>query len=400
MSFYFIPVFAQTFGATFVDLGLIGTVWAIAATITPFLINYLAGRMKRVWVYVLSLMLNALAILLLILSRSVVDIMIMRFLGGIGMEAFWVIAEIMVTDLSPMEARVRDMGRYGIALVFGSLFGPLIGGLVIQSLGYVALFVISAVVIGVSTVQAIVWLVSGYPTTEPRRPQSFSGYRRIVGQLWPLYMMIVCYGIIWGLITAIFPGYANSIGVSAVLIGFLFSAFSVARIFSYANAYRYLRFGEMRTLFFVSLVIFAGLLMISVFTAFITLLVGLMLIGCGVGVVFPVSINFVSNHFPGERASAAVASYETAINMGETMGPYIFGMLTIITTAGRSFLLMSVFGIFMALFAVRGATKQGGSVRLVKATVTNERRMTQVSKRPGQANTAFHMVSSSAHGEN
>ena len=377
MSFYFIPVFAQSFGATFVDLGLIGTVWAVAATITPFLINYLAGRMKRVWVYVLSLMLNALAILLLILSRSVVDIMIMRFLGGIGMEAFWVIAEIMVTDLSPMEARVRDMGRYGIALVFGSLFGPLIGGLVTQSFGYVSLFVISAVVIGISAVQAMIWLVSGYTATAPLKPQSFSGYRSIVEQLWPLYMMIICYGVIWGLITAIFPGYANSIGISAVLIGFLFGAFSVTRIFSYATAYRYSRFGEMRALFFISLVIFAGLLMMAIFPTFVTLLVGMMLIGCGVGVVFPVAINVISTHFPGERASAAVASYETAINMGETVGPYIFGMLTIITTVGRSFLLMSAFGIFMALFAVRGARKQHDPDRLVEATVTTERRMTQ-----------------------
>ena len=143
MNMYFIPVFAQSFGATFVDLGLIGTVWALATTITPFLIGYLAGRTKRVWVYVLSLTLNAFATLFLVLSRSVVDIMVLRFFGGIGIEAFWVTAEIMVTDLAPLEARVREMGRYGVALVLGVLIGPLIGGLVTESFGYVNLFIIS-----------------------------------------------------------------------------------------------------------------------------------------------------------------------------------------------------------------------------------------------------------------
>jgi len=131
----------------------------------------------------------------------------------------------------------------------------------------------------------------------------------------------------------------------------------VARIFSYATAHRYSRFGEMRTLVFVSLVIFVGLLTIAIFPTFLTLLVGIMLIGGGVGVVFPVTINIVSRNFPDERTSTAVASYETVINMGGTVGPYIFGMLTIITTVGRSFLLMSIFGIFMALFAVNGTTK-------------------------------------------
>lgn len=355
MNMYFIPVFAQSFGATFVDLGLIGTVWALATTITPFLIGYLAGRTKRVWVYVLSLTLNAFATLFLVLSRSVVDIMVLRFFGGI--EAFWVTAEIMVTDLAPLEARVREMGRYGVALVLGVLIGPLIGGLVTESFGYVNLFIISAVVIGVSTVQALVWLVSGYRRTETLSFQSFSGSMRILKRLLPLYMMVVCYGIIWGLITAIFPGYANSIGISAVLIGFFFSAFGVARIFSYATAHRYSRFGEMRTLLFVSLVIFVGLITIAIFPTFLTLLVGIMLIGVGVGVVFPVTINIVSRNFPDEQASTAVASYETVINIGGTVGPYIFGMLTVITTIGRSFLLMSIFGILMALFAVNGTTK-------------------------------------------
>ena len=357
MNMYFIPVFAQSFGATFVDLGLIGTVWALATTITPFLFGYLAGRMKRVWVYVLSLTVNAFATLFLVLSRSVVDIMVLRFFGGIGMESFWVTAEIMVTDLAPTEARVRAMGRYGVVLVLGVLIGPLIGGLVTESFGYVYLFIISAVVIGVSAAQTLVWLVSGYRRIETPSTQSFSGYMRILKRLLPLYMMVVCYGIIWGLITAIFPGYANSIGISAVLIGFLFSAFGVARIFSYATAHRYSRFGEMRTLVFVSLVIFVGLLTIAIFPTFFSFLVGIMLIGGGVGVVFPVTINIVSRNFPDERTSTAVASYETVINVGGTVGPYIFGMLTIITTLGRSFLLMSIFGIFMALFAVNGTAK-------------------------------------------
>jgi len=357
MNMYFIPVFAQSFGATFVDLGIIGTVWALATTITPFLMGYLAGRTKCVWVYVLSLTINAFATLFLVLSRSVLDIIVLRFFGGIGMEAFWVTAEIMVTDLAPIEARVREMGQYGVALVLGVLIGPLIGGVVTESFGYVNLFIISTVVIGVSAVQALVWLVSGYRGAEMLSSQSFSGYTRILKRLLPLYMMIVCYGVIWGLVTAIFPGYANSIGISALLIGILFSAFGVARLFSYATAHRYSRFGELKTLLLVSLVIFVGLLTIAIFPTFLPLLVGIMLIGGGVGVIFPVTIDIVSRNFPNERTSTGVASYETAINIGGTVGPYIFGMLTVITTIGRSFLLMSIFGIFMALFAVNGTAK-------------------------------------------
>jgi len=357
MSMYFIPVFAQSFGANFVELGIIGTVWALATTITPFLIGHLAGRTNRAWVYVVSLILNVFTTLLLVLSRSVVDFIVLRFFGGIGIEAFWVTAEIMVTDLAPIETRVREMGRYGIALVLGFLIGPLIGGILTESFGYTNLFIISASVIGFSTVQALAWLVSGYRTKTALPSTNFSGYTQILKRLFPVYVMIVCFGVVWGLITTIFPGYANSIGISAVLIGFLFSAFGVARIFAYATAHRYSRFGQKKTLIFVSLIIFVGLVSVAIFPTFLTFLVGIVLIGGGVGVFFPITIDLVSRNFPNERAGMAVASYETAINMGGTVGPYIFGLLTVITTIGSSFLLMSTFGIFMVLLAVNGMAK-------------------------------------------
>jgi hypothetical protein len=80
-----------------------------------------------------------------------------------------------------------------------------------------------------------------------------------------------------------------------------------------------------------------------------------MLIEGDIGVVFPVTINILSRNFPNEQATA-VASYETVI-IGATVGPYIFGMLTVVTTIERSFLLMSIFRIAMALFAVNGTIK-------------------------------------------
>lgn len=44
---YFIPVFAQTFGATFLDLGFIGSAYAVTYAITPIVIGYLADRLNR-----------------------------------------------------------------------------------------------------------------------------------------------------------------------------------------------------------------------------------------------------------------------------------------------------------------------------------------------------------------
>jgi MFS family permease len=357
MYSYFIPVFAQSFGASYLDLGLIGSAWALTTAITPMLAGHVADKINRAWMFSLSLIINAFATLSLIFARSVTDIVIFRMIGGIGLGGFWLTAEILVTDLAPVGERVKEMGKYGIALALGALVGPLVGGLVIEFLGYVDLFMASFLVIGASLALAGIWIVPRYGRNGTPS-QSHSGNISAIRGLLPWYMMLLCYGAVWGVITSIFPGYANSVGISAALIGILFSAFGLTRIFSFATAHRYMKFGERRALLFISLMIFAGLLTLAALPSFLGFLAGIMLIGAGVGVVFPISINLISRHFPVQRAGVAIGSYETAVNWGETLGPYLAGVIASGTNVAASFLIMSVFGLLMATFAANGRTYQ------------------------------------------
>ncbi|MGD0425058.1 MAG: MFS transporter [Candidatus Bathyarchaeia archaeon] len=357
---YFMPVFAQTFGASYFDLGVIGTVWSLAQASTPMLAGHLADRLNRAWIFSFSLGLNGLATFMLIFSRSVSDIVVLQFVGGIGLGVFWPTAEMIVTDLTPIDKRVREMGRYGIALVLGSLIGPLIGGLLIERLNYSYLFVSSSAVITVSFVQVIIWVVPSYSSEEFSHPQNVSGNLRIIRRLIPWYLMLICDGVIWGLITSIFPGYAYSVGISALFIGLLFTGFALARIFSYATAHRYLRFGEKRMLVSTSLMISAGIIVLGVLPSFPAFLLGIMLIGGGTGVIFPITISLISRQFPEDSAGAGIGSYETSMNIGQTGGPYLAGVLASLTSIRYSFLAMSIFGGLMALFAAKGQTYSSG----------------------------------------
>ena len=174
-------------------------------------------------------------------------------------------------------------------------------------------------------------------------------------------MMLLSYGVVWGLVISIFPGYASSIGLSAAFIGFLFAVFGVARVFSNASVHRYLKYGERRILFLTSLLIFAGVITLAVLPGFDAFLVGMILIGGSFGVVFPIMISFVSRYYPNERVGAAVGSYETIVNSGVTVGPYLAGVLISLTNVGSSFLIMSLFGLLMALFVAMGGTHSSRS---------------------------------------
>jgi MFS family permease len=372
MYTYFIPVFAQSFGATYFDLGLIGTVGALATVITPSLAGHLADKTNRVWVFSFSLIVNVAATFALIFSRSVIDIQVLRLIAGLGLGIFWPMGEALASDFAPPNRRVREMGRYSIAMVLGVLVGPSVGGFVAQLLGYPDLFIISSAVIGVSALLSVLWVLPAYSKKDrdTSESQGSVGNLHIVRGILPMYMMLISYGVVWGLLTSIYPGYANSIGINAALIGFLFSAFGVARIFSLATAHRYLKFGEKRMLVGASLTIFVGLLIIAGFPHFVTFLMGIMLIGVGVGVVFPITINLISRQFPDEKRGAAMGSYETAVNTGETLGPYVAGVLASSMNITASLMSMSVFALLMILFIAswRTKSKQLVNVRRVEET--------------------------------
>jgi len=356
MYTYFIPVFAQTFGATYFDLGLIGTVGALATAITPSLAGHMADKTNRMHVFSLSLIVNVCATFVLIFCHSVLDIVILRLIGGLGLGIFWPMGETLASDLAPADRRVREMGRYSIAMAMGLLIGPSIGGFVVQILGYQNLFIISSAVISVSFLQSVLWVLPAYPKQSSFRSQSSNRNLRIIKDILPMYMMLICYGVVWGLISSIYPGYANSIGISVTLIGFLFSAFGITRIFGLATAHRYLKFGAKRVLVVVSLMIFSGILIIAGFTNFVTFLFGIMLIGGGVGVVFPIMSSLISHQFPDERRGAAMGSYETAVNTGETVGPYVTGVLVTLVNITSSLMLMSIFAVLMIAFTLSGGT--------------------------------------------
>ena len=331
------------------------------------LAGHLADRLNRAWVFSFSLAINGLATFMLIFSHSVSDIVILQFVGGIGLGAFWPTAEAIVTDLTPIDKRVREMGRYGIALVLGVLIGPLIGGILIERLNYSYLFVSSSAVIVVSMMQTIIWVVPSYPSGKASHPQNISGNLHIIRKLIPWYIMIICYGAVWGLITSIFPGYAHSAGISAIFVGLLFTGFALGRIFSYATAHRYLRFGEKKTLVCSSLMISVGILVLGVLPSFPSFLLGIMLVGGGAGVVFPIAISLISRQFPEDSSGAAVGSYETSMNIGQTGGPYLAGVLASLTSIRCSFLMFSIFGGLMALFAASGRTYSNGPGRKLRS---------------------------------
>ena len=353
MYMYFIPVFAQSFGASFFDLGLIGASVAVTSALTPIFVGNLADRINRAWLFTFALAINSLATVALVFSHSVIDVVMLRLVGGLALGFYYPTVEVVVTDLAPIDRRVKEMAWYSAASTMGLLIGPIVGGMVIQEFGFLPLFAFSSIIIGIAFIQTLVWIVPRYPKRRNDAPD-FTGIMRTFRSLLPWYLMIACYGIVYSVITTIFPGYANSIGVNTTLIGILFGSFGLGRIFAYVTSERYVRLGEKKALLFASLMMSLGITCVSVYPTFVVLLAAISIIGGSSGIVFPLTINLISRHYPEDKLGAAVGSYESTVGVGQAIGPVFAGAVASLAGIESSFLLTAIVGLLMALLTVRG----------------------------------------------
>jgi MFS family permease len=268
---------------------------------------------------------------------------------------FWPISEILVTDLATVDARVAEMGWYSVAWGSGYLVGPSIGGFVAQRLGYGQLFVLSTILIAVGLVSN---LLTALPQNQ-HRPKIQAGSSRIsstVQGLLSWYMMLLCYAVVFGVVVAIFPGYANSVGVSAELIGLLFTLFGITRVLVFAMSGRYSRFSEKKALGLTSGVLALGSMIIAASTSFVGFAAALIMMGAAIGVIFPTTISLISRHFPNDRTGVAIGSYEATFGIGFAVGPLLAGLVAALAGIFTTFLMTACFGVMMVVFTYAGRT--------------------------------------------
>ena len=350
MYTYFIPIFAQNLGASFFDLGLIGGGYSITYAVSPMLAGFLADKLNRAWLFSLGIIAVLIATLALMLSHTVQDVVIVRSFAGFAFAFFWPISEALVIDLAPLEKRVKEMGIYSVAWGSGFLIGPMLGGAIIEAYGFRWLFVSAAFLISFSLLFTVLWIVPRQESRMSKTTTDFSSTLPILAGLLPAYMMTLCYGLVSGIIMTIFPGYANSVGVDPVFIGLLFTAFTSARIFIFSISERLSNLGEARILRAASSILVVGGLSIAVFPNFRSFLPTMIVIGCCFGAIFPLTISFISRHFPNEKIGAAAGSYEAVFGVGSALGPVLAGIVAQSANVHWAFALMSVFAGLMFLF--------------------------------------------------
>lgn len=108
-------------------------------------------RLRRL-PFIIGLIALATSTLLFVIARSLPVLIIARGLQGFSAAAVWVVGLAIIADNVPPDRVAEAMGQTSIALTWGALLGPMIGGVMYENLGFYGTFAIPGVLIVVDVV--------------------------------------------------------------------------------------------------------------------------------------------------------------------------------------------------------------------------------------------------------
>jgi DHA2 family multidrug resistance protein len=150
------------------------TSYIVAAAIMTPLTGWLAGRIGRKLVFMVSVAGFTVASALCGLANSLVEIVLFRLLQGLFGAALIPLSQAVLLDINPPEKHGQAMALWGAGAILGPILGPALGGWLTDNLSWRWVFFIN-LPIGVMAFTGIFLFIREHKQSEPR-PFDFFGF--------------------------------------------------------------------------------------------------------------------------------------------------------------------------------------------------------------------------------
>ena len=322
---FLLPVYAQTLGASYTDLGLIGAVGNVVYTAFTLVCGYMLDRYEKVRLYLAFTGIGVATMALFAFISTIPQILIVRGLLGLASATFWVAASTVTAQISPKEEITKSLGRYNLSWIAGFTVGPYLGGLVTTAYGYELFFFSQAALIAVSLL-LVQLKIKG--RIELLNVSSHSSAN--LGELRPLalaYLTLIPFTLVLGIYMAIIPGHMKLVGLTAAVIGLLLTVTNGVRGMVFLNVQRLVGWGTWKSMFTASLFMAASMFLVRSGNNALSFGVPLVFYGLGSGIMTPVALDYISKRTPERLRGTAMGVHEAIYGIGMCLGPLIGGAI-------------------------------------------------------------------------
>lgn len=350
-----LPIYLVTdLHATKSQVGVVVATYTIASVMIRPYSGFTLDKFDRRVVFLIALVIYSLLFTGYLVAISILTIMLLRFAQGLTWGFTTISGSTIAVDLIPEVKRGEGIGYFSLSTTMGMSVGPVIGMFISHQWGFIPMFVsclfISFASVGCAYAIDLPQRVRINGTIKPDLKDLFE--RRSIIPSLNLLIIMITYG---GLVSFI-AIYGREIGIRNSSLFFLILATGIAlsrittgKIFDREGP------GKIITLCLILLIIgFPALALMKNIAGFY---LAAIIIGFGIGVVFPTFQSMVNNLADKEHRGAANSTLYTALDLGMSLGMVISGLIAQYLSTSTIFLfnsLISIAGLFFFRLVVLG----------------------------------------------
>lgn len=333
-----LPLFVQTFGGTEAAVGAAVAAFGFARLLFDLPMGHLTERAGRRPVLLMGEAITAVGSLACGLAATYPQLLVFRFVAGIGSATVLTVGPIVVADVSERQTRGRMMGVYSSFFQLAVGIGPVVGGTLSVILGPRAPFLVFGVLGAVAATICYLWLpetrhlAAAGATTSADRPGSLIVLRKLL--LSPGFVLVGLIGFAatvarTGGIFSVVPSTAYRFGgLTTSQVGL---AITIANLlnFSTVSGSGILadRFGRKATIVPGALLVAAGFVMFALQASYAAFVVGAVLWGIGSSLYNSPASAYAADMAPAGANGTTMGVYRALSDLGYVVGPLLLGLL-------------------------------------------------------------------------
>jgi DHA1 family tetracycline resistance protein-like MFS transporter len=331
-----LPFYADHFGASGTQVGLLITVYSIAQFFLAPVWGRLSDKVGRRPILILGLMGSAASYVVFGYAGSLAVLFASRIMAGIG-GATVPVAQAYIADITPPEKRAGNLGLIGAAFGLGFIFGPALGGILAPISPEAPGLAAAALCFG-NGILALFFLPESL-TKEERKARAMGGrplqlkdvrlalQNRITARI---LLLSFLFTMAFAAMQPTFPLFASiRFGLDARRVGYLFAFLGTVSAIVQGGLVRRLvpLLGEARLIKISGVPFIAGLLAIAFAQSVGLLLLGLALLAMGFGGTLPSITSLLSRVAPAQLQGSVLGIGQSTGSLARIIGPTAAGIL-------------------------------------------------------------------------
>jgi MFS family permease len=328
------------------DVGIVLASYTIASVLIRPFGGFALDKFGRRTIYLLALLLYALFFCGYLVATTIAMLIVLRFIQGLTWGVTTIAGSTVAVDTIPDNKRGEGIGYFALSTTLGMSFGPVVGLFICHHFGYTAMFISG---IATSVISLVCASFVRIPPMMPRLKVHFSWKnlfeKKAIIPSVNLLIIMTTYG---GLLSFI-ALYGREIGIQNTSLFFLVFSLGIATS-RLAAGKSFDRNGPVKILTICLSLMIIGFPLLVIFDNAVGFYISAMVIGFGIGVVFPVFQTMVNNLADVSRRGAANSTLFTALDLGMGSGMVIMGYIAQYYSISATFIISAVISLIGLIF--------------------------------------------------